>query len=194
MKKLKIISRFFLFVMIPVFIFSCTAPTYLTNWRDANYNTKFNKILVVALIKDLEFRKAYEEKVSLALFDDGVTAGKSLNLLPYKDEISKADLEKVVTDGKFDGLLIMKYKGTKTTDVSYNSSYYDYYHNWYGGYGGYIERHKTVNMESILFSVEKKKPVWAGQTKTNDAWNADELAKSIAEEVVANLKLEKLIK
>jgi len=194
MKILNQAGKFFFFVMISVIMFSCTAPTYLTNWRDANYTKKFNKILVVALIKDLEFRKAYEEKVSLALIEDSVTAIKSLNLLPYKDEISKADLEKVVVEGKYDGLMILKYGGTTTTDVSYNSSYYDYYHSWYGGYGGYIERHKTVKMETILFSVEKKKPVWAGQTKTYDAWNADELAQSIATEIVANLKQESLIK
>jgi hypothetical protein len=194
MNKLNFLSKFFLFVISSSILFSCTAPTYLTNWRDATYNKQFKKILVVALIKDLEFRKAYEENMTYAFKEAKVTANISLNLLPYSEEVSKADLDRLVTDGKYDGLLIMKYEGTKTTDVVYNSSYYDYYWNWYSGYPGYVERHKTVKMETILFSVEKKKPVWAGQTKTTNAWSADELTQSVANEIIANLKEEKLIK
>jgi|WetSurMetagenome_2_1015567.scaffolds.fasta_scaffold11030_2 hypothetical protein len=194
MKKLNPYIKIILIFVSSAILYSCTAPTYLTNWRDATYTKQFKKILVVALIKDLEFRKAYEQNVTYALKEDRVTASISLNLLPYSEEVSKADLDRLVTDGKYDGLLIMKYEGTKTTDVVYNSSYYDYYWNWYSGYPGYIERHKTVKMETILFSVEKKKPVWAGQTKTTNAWSADELAQSVADEIVANLKEEKLIK
>jgi hypothetical protein len=194
MKKLNFITKFFFFVISSSILFSCTAPTYLTNWKDANYNKKFSKVLVVALIKDLEFRKAYEENVAYAFNEVGVKASKSLNLLPYGEEISKAELDRVVTEGKYDGLLILKYQGTKTTDVSYNSSYYDYYSNWYSGYPGYVERYQTVKMEAILFSVEKKKPVWAGQTKTLNPWSADDLSRSVADEIIINLKEEKLIK
>lgn len=194
MKKLKILSGFFLFVIFSFVLSSCTAPTYITNWRDANYTGQFKKVLVVALIKDLEFRKAYENNLVSVLKENGVTGVASLNQLPYDKQISKSELEKVVTDGGYDGLLIMQYQGTKTTN-EINYSYYDYYSRWYSGYPGtYIESHKTVKMESRLFSADKKKPVWVGQTKTIDAYSAGELAKSVADEIVANLQSENLIK
>ena len=195
MKKKKYLVILLLMVFFSSIFVSCTAPTDLTSWKDATYNKKFSKILVVALIKDLEFRKAYENQLTSALKLEGVTAATSLTLLPYNEAISKADLEKLVVDGKYDGLMILKYQGTKTTDVV-RTTYYDYYWNWYDYQRGpaYIEQHKTVKMENILFSVEKKKPVWAGQTKTHNAWNADELAKSVSDEIIISLKEERLIK
>lgn len=195
MKKKSVLIRLILIAFFSSIIFSCTAPTDLTSWKDATYNKKFSKVLVVALIKDLEFRKAYENQLVYALKTEGVTAASSLTLLPYNEPVTKSDLDKLVTDGKFDGLMILKYQGTKTIDVV-RSSYYDYYSDWYGYQRGpaYIERHQTVKMENILFSVEQKKAVWAGQTKTRNAWNADELAKSVSDEIIISLKEEKLIK
>lgn len=194
MKK-NLVIELIILLTVPFIFFSCTASTDLVNWRDASYNKKFKKILVVALIKDMEFRKAYEGVVSQSLLADSVSASSSLNLLSYGSQISKSELDKVLIDGKYDGLMIMKYEGTKTTDIV-RTNYYDYYGSWYNYQSGpaYIERHKTVNMETILFSVEKKKPVWAGQSKTRDAYSPYDLAQSVADEIVLNLKQEKLIK
>lgn len=195
MKKKKVLINLILLAFFSTLIISCTAPTDLTSWKDANYNKQFSKILVVALIKDLDYRKAYENQLVSSLKLEGVNASASLPLLPYSEAVSKKDLEKLVDEGKYDGLMILKYKGTKTTDVI-RSSYYDYYNDWYGYQRGpaYIERHQTVKMENILFSVEKKKAVWAGQTKTRNAWNAEELAKSVSDEIIISLREEKLIK
>lgn len=191
MKKLNLYIKIMLIFIFSIAVFSCTAPTNLTNWRDASYTKKFNKVLVVALIKDLEFRKAYEGYVSQGFIDDGVTAKGSLNLLPFDSKISKADLENVLIEGKYDGLMLMKYTGTKEGERVH--SYYDYYDSWYTS-PYYVEKYKTVYMESALFSVEKKKLVWVGESKTTYAYSADMLAQSVAEEIIANLKEEKLIK
>ncbi|MFA5405402.1 MAG: hypothetical protein WC358_10750 [Ignavibacteria bacterium] len=191
MKKLNPYIKILLIFIGSSIIFSCTAPTDLTNWRDASYTKKFKKVLVVALIKDLEFRKAYEGYVSQAFIDEGLTAQGSLNLLPFDSKISKADLENVLFDGKYDGLMLMKYTGTKESERVH--SYYDYYDNWYTS-PSYIEKFKTVNMETALFSVEKKKLIWVGESKTKYAYSADILAQSVADEIIVNLKEEKLIK
>lgn len=191
MKKLNISIKIIFAFLLSSVVFSCTAPTNLTNWRDASYTKKFNKVLVVALIKDLEFRKAYEGYVSQGFLDEGITSKGSLNLLPFESKISKAELEKVLIDGKYDGLLLMKYKGSSEENRVYN--YYDYYDGWYSS-PVYIEKHKTVLMESALFSVDKKKLVWVGESKTRYAYSADMLASSVADEIILNLKDENLIK
>lgn len=191
MKKLNLSIKIILIFIGSSILFSCTAPTDLTNWRDASYTKKFKKVLVVALIKDLEFRKAYEGYVSQGFIDEGITSQGSLNLLPFNSKISKADLETVLFDGKYDGLILMKYKGTNEGERVH--SYYDYYDSWYSS-PAYIEKYKIVNMETALFSVEKKKLVWVGESKTRYAYSADMLAQSIADEIILNLKEEKLIK
>ncbi len=191
MKKLIYSMKIFLIFIVSLMFFSCSAPTDLANWRDASYTKKFKKILVVALIKDLEFRKAYEGYVSQGFIDEGLTAQGSLNLLPFDSKISKAELEKVLLEGKYDGLMLIKYKGTKQDEKLYN--YYDYYDSWYSS-PYYIEKYKTVNMESALFSVEKKKLIWVGESKTKYAYSAEMLAQSVADEIIKNLKEEKLIK
>jgi hypothetical protein len=191
MKKLNYFIKILIIFVFSFLMFSCTAPTDLNNWRDASYTKKFNKILVVALIKDLEFRKAYEGYVSQAFIDEGLTSKGSLNLLPFESKISKADLEKVLLDGKYDGLMLMKYQGSKEEERIY--SYYDYYDSWYSS-PTYIEKYKTVMMESALFSVEKKKLVWVGESKTRYAYSADMIAQSVADEIISNLKGENLVK
>lgn len=191
MKKLNPYIKIIFIFIVSVSMFSCSASTNLTNWRDASYTKKFKKVLVVALIKDLEFRKAYEGYVSQGFINDGVTSSGSLNLLPFDSKISKSDLEKVLVDGKYDGLLLMKYKGTKEGERIYQ--YYDYYDSWYSS-PYYAEKYKEVLMESALFSVEKKKLVWVGESKTRYAYSSYMLAQSVAEEIISNLKDENLIK
>ncbi len=197
---MKTIKLFFGFILIIFFSFLsiyCTAPTSITTWKDPSFTGKFKKILVVALVKDLEFRKAYEENLAYELSREGIFSTTSLYLLSYSNKISKKELEQVLIDGKYDGLLAVKYKGTKTSKIYYQSySYYDYYNNWSNDISapGYVENFKTVLVEATLFSVQKNKAVWVGAAKTYDARSAGELAFSLAAEVIANLKDDNMIK
>jgi hypothetical protein len=197
---MKIIKLFPGFISIIFFSFLsvyCTAPTSITTWKDPSFKSTFKKVLVVALVKDLEFRKAYEENLAYDLTREGIFSTTSLDLLSYSNKISKKELEQVLKDGKYDGLLAVKYKGTKTSKIYYPSySYYDYYNSWSNDVSapGYVENYKTVLVETTLFSVQMNKAVWVGSAKTYDARSAGELAYSLSAEVIAGLIDDNMIK
>lgn len=177
--------------ILSIFLYSCSAPTEITSWKDLAFGkAKLKKILVLALIKDMEFRKTYEDKMTTMLVSKGISAASGFKLLELNERISKKELDKLLNDGKYDGLLMLKYESTKKTKTYFpGTTYYDYF---IGGLNivslpGYFESHKTVIMESILFSVNKKKAVWAAETRTKDAVNAHDLAKSLSEEIIDSL-------
>jgi hypothetical protein len=188
-----------IFIILSIYIFeSCSAPTYLTSWVDPKFKgKKFKKIMVIALVKDADFRKSYENSLSLDLTHEGVIAINSTTLLNFDTKYTSEDIGRILQDGKYDGLLTLRYVDTDVQKLIHpNIAFFDYYWNWVSVYNvpGYVEKHKTVKMEVSLFSPLSKTPVWYGTTRTRDASGVDELSISIADEVTNNLIDNGLIK
>jgi len=177
---------------------SCSAPTTVTSWSDPVFKGKqFKKILVLALVKNFDFRKAYENQIALNLTKEGVNAVNSVTVFNFEKKDSAEELGKSLQDGNYDGLLIVKYLETDVNKRIHPAvSFYDYY---WGGISvfsrpGYYESHKTVKMEVSLFSPQSKTPVWYATTKTWDASGIDDLSSSLAKEVTADIKESGFIK
>ena len=186
---MKYIKLIFIF-LFPVFIQSCTASSYITDWRDPSFSGKIRKVMVVALIKDFEYRLAYETQITDILKEAGVEAESSMNLFGLETKITKDELISILKKGGFDAMLAVKYTGSKsyTTFVPYGSFY-----NWYSsGFdymysSGYIEKHTQVNTEAILFTKKSENAVWFASLKTINAYSRENLAKSLASEIGKSL-------
>lgn len=199
--KLNIILKpiIFTFILILSFVLlnSCTAPTYLSSWKDPNYNGNVKKVMVVALVKDFDYRKSYEYRIVALLERAKIEVEASIDIfgvekMPTEEELI-AELEK----DKFDGLLAVKYTGSKTYTSIY--PYYGYFSSWYrGGYDymyspGYIETHRLANTEAMLFTEYSKGAVWYGKMQTLNAYSMYELTNSLAERIIEDLKINGLI-
>ena len=177
---------------------SCSTSTTLTSWKDPNLKEKtFSKILVFGFIKDLEYRTEFENTITKLLKQTGIEAVPSLKLISPVKKYSKDDLEIILSDGNFDGMLTIKYEGNILEISKRNgTTYYKYYrrYNKHFRRKAYIETHKTVIMECRLFSVQFENDVWVATSKTSDASSTPELVKSVAGEIIKSLKKNKLIK
>jgi hypothetical protein len=195
MKKYLIVL---VFVMSAFLIESCSAPTTVTSWSDPVFKGKsVKKVMVLAMVKNVDFRKAYENQIALDLTKEGVDAVNSLAVFNFEKKYSAEELGRTLQDGNYDGLLVVKYLETDVNKRIHPSvAFYDYY---WGGTStfsrtGYYESHKTVKMEVSLFSPKSKTPIWYATTKTWDASDIDDLSSSLAKEVTADIKESGFIK
>lgn len=184
-------------VLSMLVISSCSAPTYLSSWKDPNFNGKINKVMVVALVKDFNYRKSYEYRIAAMLERAGKGVEASIDIfgveeIPTVEKII-AELEK----SNFDALLVVKYAGSKSYTSMY--PYYGSFSNWYyGGYNymyspGYIETHRSVKTEAMLYTEYSEKAVWYGSMQTINAYSMYDLTNSLAERIIEDLKNNKLI-
>ena len=195
MKKYLIV----LVIVISAFLIeSCSAPTTLTSWTDPAFKGKrVKKVMVLAMVKNIDFRKAYENQIALNLTKEGVDAVNSLTVFNFEKKYSAEELGRTLQDGNYDGLLIVKYLETDVNKrIHPTVAFYDFY---WGGTSvfsrpGYYESHKTVKMEVSLFSPKSKTPIWYATTKTQDASDIEDLSSSLAKEVTADIKESGFIK
>ena len=173
------------------------ASSNITSWKDPAFKGNLKKVLVVALMKDFEYRLSYETEIVNMLNKAGINAEISMNLFGVEKKLTKDELINILEKGKFDALLAVKYTGSK----SYNSfvpslSFY----NWYwGGYdnmysSGYYEKHTLVNTEAILYSESSESAVWFASLETTNAYNRQDLTSSLASKIANNLLENDIIK
>jgi hypothetical protein len=179
-------------IVLAFILESCSAPTYVTSWVDPNFKGKqVKKVMVIALVKDVDYRRAYENNLTYELAKENITAISSLAILNFQKKYSNEEIGEILQNGNYDGLITIKYLETDIKKrIRPAVTFVDYY---WGGVSvfsrpGYVEKHKIVKMEVSLFSPKSKTPIWYATTKTRDATDINDLASSIADEITSNLK------
>lgn len=188
--------KILLIMLTGLILSSCTAPTYISSWRDPGYKGNPKKILVVALIKDFEYRLAYETSITDMINKNGIKAETSMNMIGVEKKLTKEEIINILENGKFDALLAVKYTGSKTTERKVPpSSFVDWY---WGGYDvmytpGYTEKHSSVNTEAVLYTEYSEGAVWYATLKTIDAYNRNDLTSSLAKKIVEDLIINEIL-
>ncbi|MBI5403670.1 MAG: hypothetical protein HY959_09725 [Ignavibacteriae bacterium] len=179
-------------------IYSCSTTTELASWREqTTEDSTFQKIFVMVLIRDLEYRIILENKITAELNKAGVNAVQSLKKLSPVERYEKDDFDTLLQKNNFDGFLMIKYEGSIEEKKNKEGiTYYKYYRKFSRPTRrkGYIESHKIVIFESVLFSVLNEKSIWAATTKTNDSSGPEDLAQSFCEAIIKEFKTCRLIR
>ena len=167
---------------------SCSAETSLFTWKspEAKFDS-LKHIVVMGLIKDLEYRDAYEKEVSDALSKYGFKSSKALNVLNPAKKYTDEELPEIITSKGINGVLFLKYQGTKIEKVTAKGNTYTKIYKKFVGSSSskkYIDEHKTVYMEISLFDAASGEVIWMGSAKTLDTDSPEDLAKSLAEELI----------
>ena len=121
---------------------------------------KFKKIMVLAVVKDLAYKKAYEYNVVNSLKEADVNAIPSMDIFAPNKDYTEKEMIDLVNKNNIDGILTLKYTGTKIKTTVYGGySYYQYYYDGeaYLNSPSYVEKHKIVNVECSLFSASSGK-------------------------------------
>ena len=192
---------FLIYIILPVtfaLLSSCSTSTSISSWKNepANEN-RFKNLLVMVLIKDLEYRTSMENQLVSDFKKMGINSVKSLDIMSPVEKYSKDDLDSILQINNFDGILTLKYEGSIVENEKRNGiKYYKYYRKFFKPIRrkGYIESHKTVIFESILFSSVTEKNVWVATTKTTDSSGPEDLALSVSNALINDLLKNRLIK
>ena len=117
---MKKIILFFTAISISIYFYSCSAFVQMTSWKDPNSTgTKFSKIMVIAVVKDLAYKKAYEYETVKSLKEAGVNAIPSMEVFSPNEDYSEKEMIDIVKNNNIDGVLTLKYTGTKISQIVY---------------------------------------------------------------------------
>ncbi len=198
------INKFLIYIFltsITLFIlinYSCETPTQLFCWYDTTYNSGYiDNILVLALVKDLEYRNAYENQMVNLLTKRGINSIPSLKILSPAITYTEEDFDTLLAQNNLEAIIFIKYLGTEVekTDAK-GRTFYKYYKNTLKSTmrKGYYEIHRTVIVEISLFTSSNGKIIWLATAKTTNAYDVNDLANSLAKEIISNLEGKKIIK
>lgn len=202
--------RIVLSLLAMVFLWSCSTTMKYT-WTKENYEGKsFDKVLVLAISKNLKSRTLFENTAVELLKEEGINATNALGVFtPVEDmkELTQEEVEKRVKAGGYDAILVTSTIEVNTRDVRVNN--YNYYPYMYGGrygygYGSFIyynydywwgmeqyREEKTFVVETRLYDVNESNPkeaiVWSGQSELVDPSGAESASKMYSNKLVKTL-------
>lgn len=176
---------------------SCSTETTLFTWKspEAKFDSLKN-ILVMGLIKDIEYRDAYEKGITTSLESNGIKCTPALSVLSPAKKYTDEELQQIITNKGFNGIMFLKYQGTKVDKTtSSGKTYTKYYKRFVNSTSSkrYIEEHKTVFMEISLFDASSGEVIWMGSAKTIDVDSPQELAESLSQELIKGLRKDGVI-
>lgn len=170
------------------------------SWRDPATLVKmgqFNKILVVAFVKNEQNRKRVEDDIIKQLKSKAVA---SYTLIEGNSEaLTEEKLAEIVQKEGFDGAIVMQLlnpnseltysPGTGTYPANYNSlyPYYGGAHNKYHN-EDYFEKHDLYVVETNIYSLKENKLIWNGITNTVDPTSVDKIIASLGKAITTEMK------
>jgi len=185
---------------------ACSPSTKIEkSWIEPGASVSANpqyKTLVIAMVKDETSRRVIEDELVKRLKSPGVASYTVLNSEMLK-AASDEDLTKVVNDGKYTHILLMRLADVEK-ETSYvqgtTTGYYGGYGRYYG-YGagmystpGYYTTDKNYFIETTVYSVTPNKLLWTGTTKTVNPDKVSTAVTQIADVVVQKMKSDGFLK
>lgn len=183
----------------------CGPSVQLTKtWTDPSLNSDtkpFNKVLVIAQLKDDLTRRIAEDKIVASSSKGNFV--QSYNYLKPSEQEEKLVISDLARDG-IDGIILMRLTDIeKTTSYAQGATYYGgwgYRGGFYGGYGygygspGYYQQDKTYYVETNIYDVKSNKLLWTGVVSTTNPSKLDTTLDAIIATVKKELSNKGLIK
>jgi len=161
-----------------------------------------NKVLMIAMVKDETSRRVIEDHLVKRASGTGV-ASYTLVSTDMLKQASDEALKKIVTDGKFTHIILMRLADVEK-ETSYvpgtTTSFYGGYGRYYG-YGagmysspGYYTTDKNYFVETTVYSINPDKLLWTGTTKTVNPSKVEKTVNDIADVVAEKMKKDGFLK
>jgi hypothetical protein len=189
-----------IFFALIILVAGCGSTTTIVDSYkapDATYTPgEFQKVAVIAVLKDEGARKAVEDKL--------VTYNKAFHVSypMFSRQQELADSLKIVSQLKnegFDAVLVMRLVGkipsTKYAQGGYNQAYVQngiFYYTDYLNKGAYVTDMDYL-VSTSLYSFKHNKLMWSGISKTTNPKKIDDLINGVAKEVANQMVLDKFI-
>ena len=195
---------------LAILLNSCSVPVRLTaSWSDRNIPpTRFSKILVLSVGKDLEKRRLAEDNIKAELQKHGITAVASLD--EFSPDFAKTNdslkMREILLNKQYDGVVTVRVLNVNEQDrwvpgtvyyrpVGFYRGFYGYYYRVYGYYAepGYKVTDVEVLLESNLYKIQSGELLWSGQTKAFTRNPTQAMAARYAKNIVEDMIAKKVI-
>jgi hypothetical protein len=198
-------KQLILTVFIAAAIAGCSPSTQIVkSWQEPNATVQASasKILVMAIVKDETSRRVIEDELVKRIGSNAVASYTVFTADMLKEASDQKFSEKLMQD-KYNYVLLMRLADVEK-ETSYTpgttTGYYGGYGRYYG-YGaglystpGYYSTDKNYFVETIVYSVEPDKLVWAGTTKTVNPSKLDKTVNEIANVVSDKMRKDGFLK
>jgi hypothetical protein len=204
--KTGIIFATFLFILT-----SCATTKLNSVWRDDNYNRKFNKVLVIGVIKKPALRRFFEGEFVQLLKARGTDAVEGFTVLPSDKEVGKDVIASKLKELDADGVLITRLVDKKTLETYIPGEVYTehahyappvHYREWDSYHSrsyrtvykpGYTIKNEVVIVETNLYDAVSEKLVWSALSETFVEGSSDDLIRSFVQIIIKDLSEKNLL-
>ncbi len=210
-KKIKKLTVLLIPVLL-IILYSCSASTSINgSWKKSAYaGKKFNKIMIVAIHKELVVRSIVEKAIVSRFKENKIQSSSGSEVIDF-DKLQKGDDGKLTDQSKeylktlfknnnTDGVLVLALKDVKESEhyVPGTVTYTPYmgYYSFYGFYNanysmmttpGYYEKTTQVFLVSNLYDAASEELLWSAQSETYNPSTLKEFASSYANGVVTEM-------
>ena len=175
---------------------ACTTTKVLNEWRNTA-DTRFGHIVMVALFKQDQTRRIFEDEFAWQISNLGTMVTRSYNLVPSLNENTAGQMATIAQAVGADGILAIRMVNSKQPTetaadnshlVSMNLSGF-LQHSWKDNYDPpELMTNAVMTVESRLFDAKKKKLVWALTTESKNQFGMKWEINLLAKRVLGKLK------
>jgi len=191
-----------------VSLLACSTTTFDSTWRDPTARTldlKGKKVVGLFVNKNEALRRAAEDAMAREISAHGAQGVPAYTLFGGDEIKDQAKVRAKLESMGFSGVVVMRIAG-KETQVNYSPAVYGgpYYHSFWGGYWGYgwgyaysptyLTVDQIVKVETMVYSLEQDKLVWAGVSRTVEPTKVDSFITELAKEVANQMEKDGLLK
>ena len=182
-------------------LLACATTEFDSTWRapDARpLQLTGKKVCGLVISKNEALRRSAEDAMAREISAHGAQGVPAYTLFDAAEIKDQAKVRAKLESLGFSGIVVMRLAG-KETRVNYSPAVYTgpYYGSFWGGYWGYgwgyanspgyITTDQVVKVETLVYSLEQDKLVWAGVSRTVDPTKIDsfigEIAKAVANQM-----------
>ena len=163
---------------------------------------KGKKVAAVVITDDLSVQTSGEEALARMLVGRGVTGVASYKMIPREELRDPAKAKGWFERGKVAGVVVMRVvsseKETLYTPTVWATATYSSFWNYYGTSWTSVRSYKTsqvrvLEIETLVYDVEKDKLIWAGVSQTKNPKSIQILVNELVNDVAAEMRTQGLI-
>jgi len=189
-------------------LLACATTTFESTWSapDARpLQLAGKKVVGLFVNKDLASRRVAEDAMAREISAHGARGVPAYAVLGDDEIKDKETVRAKLEQLGFAGAVVMRIAG-KETQVKYQpptvwaTPYYGSLYGGYWGYGwghaydpGYLSVDKIVKVETLVYSLERDKLVWAGVSRTVDPKQVGPFIQELAKAVAAQMEKDGLL-
>jgi len=189
---------------------ACTSTTFNSTWKAPGagpLNFRGKKVAALVISKEEGVRYGAEDALAQEITRQGAVGVAAYGLIPKELTNDKEKAKEFLAKAGVAGVVAMRALGKDQQISSSPASYYGgpYYATFWGGgyYGwgwggvydpGYVRTDTIVYVETLVYSLEQDKLVWAGRSQSTNPSKVGDFIKELTAKAAGEMKKQGLIK